>query len=144
VDWHTVLVQNPLFLLPQVRHFLPHWFSELGRDLQVVLLINRLTLRYPTVISLLMLKTTIIIAFTFSRSSTNSLRHSKTRARDITLSPYTSFNSWKHSVGVFFFFFKLTRNFRLMRCSIFILVTNSTEQHNMITLKQSSEANQLI
>jgi hypothetical protein len=28
-------------------------------------------------------------------------------------------------------------------CSIFILITSPTEQHNMVTLKQSSEANQL-
>jgi hypothetical protein len=27
-----------------------------------------------------------------------------------------------------------------LRCSIFILVTNPAEQHNMVTLKQSSEA----
>jgi hypothetical protein len=31
----------------------------------------------------------------------------------------------------------------LMRSSIFILVTNLAEQHNMVTLKQSSDANQL-
>jgi hypothetical protein len=44
----------------------------------------------------------------------NRLCHSRTRVRDITLSPYTSFNSWKHSAGVFFFFFNLRRNFRLI------------------------------
>jgi hypothetical protein len=72
----------------------------------------------------------------------NHMCHSKTRVRYITLSLYTSFNSWKHSVG-FFFFFNLTRNFRLIRCLIFILVKNPPEQHNMATLKQSSEVNQL-
>jgi hypothetical protein len=34
------------------------------------------------------------------------LCHSKTRMHDITLSPYTSFNSWKHSVRVLFQFHK--------------------------------------
>jgi hypothetical protein len=40
-----------------------------------------------------------------SRPTMNRLCHSRTRMRDITLSLYTSFNSWKRSVGVFFFFF---------------------------------------
>jgi hypothetical protein len=65
--------------------------------------------------------------------------HSKTCVCDITFSPYTFFNSWKHPVV----FFNFIRNFRLMRCSIFILVTNLAKQHNMVTLKQSSEANQM-
>jgi hypothetical protein len=70
----------------------------------------------------------------------NCLCHSKTRVCHITLWPYTSFNRWKHSV---IFFFSFTRNFSLMRSLIFILVTNLAEQHKMVTLKQSSEANQL-
>jgi hypothetical protein len=37
----------------------------------------------------------------------NRLRHSRTRVRNITLSPYTSFYSSKHSVGVFFSFLLL-------------------------------------
>jgi hypothetical protein len=37
-----------------------------------------------------------------------------------------------------------TQNFRLMYCSISILVTILVEQHNTITLKQSSEVSQLI
>jgi hypothetical protein len=78
---------------------------------------------------------------TSSRPSMNLPCHSKTRAHDITWSPYASFNSCKHSIRVFFFSF--TRNIRLMRCSIFIPVTNPAEQHNTVTLKQSSEVKEL-
>jgi hypothetical protein len=38
---------------------------------------------------------------TSSQPSMNHSCHSKTHVHDITLSPYTSFSSWKHSVGVF-------------------------------------------
>jgi hypothetical protein len=40
------------------------------------------------------------------------LCHSETHMRDLT-SPYTSFNSWKHSVGVFFFFFQFHNKFQI-------------------------------
>jgi hypothetical protein len=98
------------FFLPQFRPFLPHSFSELGQDLQVVLLINRLTLR--STISLLFSKFSSVFdveggpglssSSTSSRPYMNRLCHSKARFPDITLSSYTHFNGWKHSVGVFF------------------------------------------
>jgi hypothetical protein len=76
---------------------------------------------------------------TSSRPCMNHLCHSKTHVHDITLSPYTFFNSWKHSE-----FFSISEEISdLMRCSIFILVMNSAEEYNMVTLKQSSEANRL-
>jgi hypothetical protein len=41
-------MQNSWFLLPQFQPFLPHSFSGLGQHLaQVLLSVNRLTLRYP-------------------------------------------------------------------------------------------------
>jgi hypothetical protein len=46
----------------------------------------------------------------FSRPAMNRLCRSKTRMRNVTLSPFTSFNSWKHSVG----FFSFTENFSLI------------------------------
>lgn len=69
--WHCELAHcldaESTFLLPQIWPFLPHLFSQLGQDLYVVLLVNRLTLRYShsIMIMLLMLKTTINIAFSF-------------------------------------------------------------------------------
>jgi hypothetical protein len=68
-----------------------------------------------------MLKKTIIIAFTFSRPYMNRLCHSRTRVRDVTLSPYTSFNSWNHSVGVFSVSQEISVR---LRWSIFILSRN--------------------
>jgi hypothetical protein len=87
----------------------------------------------------LILKKTII-AFTFSWSSMNCLHHSRTHVRDITLSPYTPFNRWTHSVRVFSVSPEISD---WLLCRSFILVTNPTEQHNMVTLKQSSEAKPL-
>lgn len=40
-------MENPCVVLPQIRHFLPHCFSQLDQDFDVVLMLNRLTLRYP-------------------------------------------------------------------------------------------------
>lgn len=64
---------------------------------------------------------------------------SKTNAYYIT-SLYTSFNSWKYSVKISANF---TRNFRPRWSLIFIIVTNPTGWYNTVTLKHSSEANQL-
>lgn len=73
---------------------------------------------------------------TSCQPSLNHLCHSKTCMHGITLSPYI--------ILLEFFSFNFTRNLRLKRCSIFILFTDLAEQHNMVTFKQSSEANQLI
>jgi hypothetical protein len=82
-----------------------------------------------------MLKKMITIAFTFSRPSMNRLCHSRTRVRDITLSPNTSLNSWKHSVGVFQF----QKKFQIDALLEFHPSHESGKQHNMVTLKQSLE-----
>jgi hypothetical protein len=130
--------------------FSSHSLSELGQDLQVVLLINCSALR--STISLIL--STISLVFyveghpgrsspsTSSRPSMNRLCHSETCVCDITFHrtlPLT----FRNILSSFFFPFSCTRNFRLLCCSILILVTNLAEQHNMVTLKQSSEANQL-
>jgi hypothetical protein len=105
-------MQNPWFLLPQIRYFLPHSFSELGQGLKVVLLINCLTIR--STISLIFSTFSSVfdvegrpgnLFFTCSRPSENRFCYSKTLVRDITLSPYT-FNSWNNLLGFFFRFHK--------------------------------------
>jgi hypothetical protein len=106
-------MQNPLFLLPQFRRFLPHSISELGQDLQVVLLVNRLTL--GSTVSLIFSTFSSVFdvegrpgrssSSSSSRPPMNLLCHSETRVRDITLSTYI-INSWKQSVGVLFQFHK--------------------------------------
>jgi hypothetical protein len=68
----------------------------------------------------------------------NHLCHSRTHVHNITFSPYTSFNSWKHSVGVFSIVQEISDR---LCCSIFIPVTNLAEEHNMVTLKAQRQTN---
>jgi hypothetical protein len=73
-----------------------------------------------------------------SRLSKRPLCHSKTCIHDIALLSYIPLKT-----GNILSFFNLARNFRLMHSLIFILVTNLAEHLDTVTLKQSSETNQL-
>lgn len=105
--------------------------SKLGQDLQVVVLINRLILRYLLInITPLMLKKTIVIAFTCDLLNLAFLF--SVELVSSTASIASSFLSMS---------FNFTRNWGLMRCSVFILVTNLAQQHKTVILEQCLEAN---
>lgn len=52
-------------VLPQIQPFFTHSFSQLGQDLDVVLLINRLTLSYPFHYDHIPVREIITITFSF-------------------------------------------------------------------------------
>jgi hypothetical protein len=123
-SWCTVLTQNTLFLLPQFQHFLPSSFSGLGQDLQAVLLTDHLTLTYP-----------------FNHDYASSVKENDHHC--LLLQPaYSRFfhSGWSGCAKKLQDYnenssLNFTTNFRLMRCLIFILVTNLAQLYSNLTDK---------
>jgi hypothetical protein len=128
--------------LPQFQPFLPHSFSEICQDLQVLFLINHLTLRYP-----------FSHYYTFYVEENSHLCLHLWLARSCFFHSLWSGWKWHNIITAHLIrhletfcqsYLNFTRNFKFIHCSSFIPVTSATEQDNTVTLKQSSEANQLV